>query len=251
MLTVQNLNVALENKKIVDGVSFEVKEHDLMMVIGPNGAGKTTLIKAIMGVLPYTGEILLEDRRISAFKPRQLAKKIGVLAQKHQPQFAHTVYEVVSLGRYAYQDGMFGGLNAKDKEKVNEALALTGIENMKEQSVLTLSGGELQRVFLAQLFAQDPNILILDEPTNHLDLQYQIAIFEIIKKWSMQKGRAVLAVVHDLNIAYSYGSRALLMDAGKVFIQGSLEEVLSREHLKAVYRVDVAEWMQNLLHHWS
>lgn len=251
MLSVNHVSVILENKRIVDGVSFELRENDLAMIIGPNGAGKTTLIKAIMGVLPYDGAIMLEGKPLSALKPRQVAQRIGVLTQKHQPQFDHSVYDVVSMGRYAYLEGFLGRLSSRDKEKIEEALCLTGLEGLEAQSVLTLSGGELQRVFLAQLFAQDPQILILDEPTNHLDLKYQITLFDMIKAWSMQKSRAVLAVVHDLNMAYTYGSKALMMDCGRVYAQGTVDEVLSRDNLKAVYKVDVAEWMQNLLHHWS
>lgn len=251
MLDVKGLSVTIEEKKIVDNVSFQLKEHDIFMVMGPNGAGKTTLFKAIMGILPHDGKVLLNKTDIKTFKTRELAKKIGVLTQKHQPQFAHRVYDVVSLGRYSYKTSLFAGLDKNDKKKIEESLNLTGIYDIKDQSVLTLSGGELQRTFLAQLFAQDPQILILDEPTNHLDLQYQIAIFDIIKEWVKEKDRAVLAVVHDLNTAYSYGNRALLMNEGKVHVEGFVDQVLDREHLKAVYKVDVVEWMQNLLKHWE
>jgi iron complex transport system ATP-binding protein len=117
--------------------------------------------------------------------------------------------------------------------------------------VLTLSGGELQRTFLAQLFAQDPQILILDEPASHLDLQYQIAVFDLLVKWVREKKRAVIASVHDLNTVYSYGTKALLMNRGKVHSEGAVDEVLKRENLKSVYNVDVAEWMKNLLKHWE
>lgn len=251
MLEIKDLSVTILNKKIVREVSFKIEEHDLLMVMGPNGAGKTTLVKAIMQLLPHKGEVLLDGRKIGRFSPRELAQRVGVLTQKHQPQFSHTVYDVVSLGRYAYQKGLFGGLTGEDEDKIEEALSLTGMEDFRDRSVLTLSGGELQRTFLAQLFAQDPQILILDEPTNHLDLKYQIAIFDIIKHWVNQKNRAVIAVVHDLNVVYSYGTRALLMEDGRVYVQGAVDEVLSRENLKAVYKVDVAEWMQNLLQHWA
>lgn len=251
MLEVKQLSVTIDNRRIVDGVSFKVEENDIMMVMGPNGAGKTTMIKAMMGMIPHEGKAFYENTEISNFSSRQLAQRIGVLAQKHQPQFSHTVSEVVSLGRYAYQKGIFGGLNEEDLDKIEDAIRLTGIGDFRNQSILTLSGGELQRVFLAQLFAQDPQILILDEPTNHLDLQYQIAIFDIIKKWVKKDKRAVLAVVHDLNMVYSYGTNALLMEDGRVYTQGTVETVLSRENLKAVYKVDVAAWMQNLLNHWS
>ena len=250
MLNVENITVTIENRKIVDDVSFNLKEHDVLMIIGPNGAGKTTLIRAIMGTIPHSGKVWLGKTNLNTLKPRALAKRIGVLTQKHQPQFPHTVFDVVSMGRYAYKK-ILSDWTRQDKEKIEEAINLTGIENLRERSVLTLSGGELQRVFLAQLFAQDPQILIFDEPTNHLDLQYQIAIFDLIKNWAKGSGRAVIAVVHDLNTVYSYGTKALLMDNGRVYARGSVRDVLSRENLKGVYKVDVAQWMQSLLKHWD
>jgi len=250
-LEIKGISVRIKDRIIVDDISFEVGEHDVCMVMGPNGAGKTTLFKAIMGVVPHKGKVLLDGVDIGTLKPRDLAKRIGVLSQKHQPQFAHTVYDVVSLGRYAYQSGIFGRLTEKDKEKIEEALVLTGIEDIRDQSVLTLSGGELQRTFLAQLFAQDPQILILDEPASHLDLQYQIAVFDLLAKWVREKRRAVIASVHDLNTVYSYGTKAVLINRGRIHAEGSVEKVLERENLKSVYNVDVAEWMKNLLKHWE
>lgn len=251
LLEIKGISVRIKDRKIVDSISFKVDEHDIYMVMGPNGAGKTTLFKAIMGIMPHKGKVFLDGIDIETFKPKELAKKIGVLSQKHQPQFAHSVYDVVSLGRYAYQGGIFRRLSEKDKEKIEEALVLTGIEDIRDQSVLTLSGGELQRTFLAQLFAQDPQILILDEPASHLDLQYQIAVFDLLVKWVREKKRAVIASVHDLNTVYSYGTKALLMNRGKVHSEGAVDEVLKRENLKSVYNVDVAEWMKNLLKHWE
>lgn len=251
LLEIKGISVRIKDRKIVDSISFKVDEHDIYMVMGPNGAGKTTLFKAIMGIMPHKGKVFLDGIDIETFKPKELAKKIGVLSQKHQPQFAHSVYDVVSLGRYAYQSGIFRRLSEKDKEKIEEVLVLTGIEDIRDQSVLTLSGGELQRTFLAQLFAQDPQILILDEPASHLDLQYQIAVFDLLVKWVREKKRAVIASVHDLNTVYSYGTKALLMNRGKVHSEGAVDEVLKRENLKSVYNVDVAEWMKNLLKHWE
>lgn len=250
MLDVQNVSVQLNHRTIVDGVSFHVDENDFFMLIGPNGAGKSTLIKAIMRIHKYQGRVLLSGRDISSIRPKTLASLVGVLAQEHQPQFPHTVYEVVSLGRYAHM-GFFGTLGQEDWEKVQEALAMTGLEDMADQSVLTLSGGELQRVYLAQVLAQDPSLLILDEPANHLDIKYQITLFDIIKKWSEARGKAVLAVVHDLNTALLYGTRALLMHQGKAYAKGDVHQVLTRDNLKAVYSVDVAQWMKGLMKHWS
>ncbi|NLW02885.1 MAG: ABC transporter ATP-binding protein [Clostridiaceae bacterium] len=251
MLDVQNLSVRINNKSIVDGVTFHVYENDFFMLTGPNGAGKSTLIKAIMRVYGYKGRVMLSGRDILSIRPKNLASLVGVLAQEHQPLFPHTVYEVVSLGRYAHMRGLFGTLGREDRAKIEEALAITGMDHMADQSVLTLSGGELQRVYLAQLFAQDPSLLILDEPANHLDIKYQITMFDIIKKWSKTPGKAVMAVVHDLNTAFCYGTRALLMHGGKVYAQGEVPRVLTRENLKAVYSVDVARWMADLMKRWT
>jgi len=251
LLEIRGISVRIKDRIIVDDVSFEVGDHDIYMVIGPNGAGKTTLFKAIMGLVPRKGKVLLDGTDIRTFRPGELAKKIGMLAQSHQPQFAYSVYDVVSLGRYSYQGGIFRKLTGQDKQKIEEALALTGMESMKDQSVLTLSGGELQRAFLAQLFAQDPQVLILDEPVSHLDLQYQIAVFDILSRWVREKRRAVIASVHDLNTVYTYGTRAMLINRGRVHAEGTVEEVLDKDNLKSVYNVDVAEWMKNLLEHWK
>lgn len=247
MLRVENISVNIDNIKIISDVSFRLEEHDIFMVVGPNGAGKTTLFRAIMGAINHDGRVSIDNTDIKTYKNRELAKKIGVLTQKHQPQFDHSVYDIVSLGRYAHQKGMLGSLNNEDKEIIEESLRLTGLFGMQDRSVLTLSGGEMQRTFLAQLFAQNPNILILDEPTTHLDLQYQIAIFDIIKKWVAGEDRAVLAVVHDLNTAYAYGNKALLLSEGRAYAQGAINQVLTRENLKSVYKVDVVEWVKNAM----
>ena len=251
MLKVDKMSVCVNNRNIIQNVSFEVFEHDILMVIGPNGAGKTTLIKSIMQNTKHSGAAYLNGQNIATISPKEIAKQIGVLTQTHSQQFSFTVYEVVSLGRYAHQAGMFSKMNQEDFEKIDNALQLTGTYHLKDRSVLTLSGGELQRIFLASVFAQDPKILILDEPTNHLDLQYQIGIFDTLKEWVKGEGRAVIAVVHDLNIVYTYGTKALLMNEGRVYAYGNVNDVLNRENLKNVYEVDVALWMQNLLKHWK
>ena len=131
------------------------------------------------------------------------------------------------------------------------ALEQTGLYEQRHQSVLTLSGGELQRTFLAQTFCQDPRLLLLDEPTNHLDLVYQKQVFDLIQSWRQKKDRAVISVVHDLSLARAYGTRAILLDRGRVVADGPMEEVFSDEVLNRVYRMDVREWMMRMLAQWK
>ena len=147
------------------------------MMIGPNGSGKSTLIRAISGAVPYSGSISYLDGDIRRLRPGELARNIGILAQNHYVGYAFTVREVVRLGRYAYKRDHG---DPEGESRIRRALELTGMEDLADKSVLHLSGGELQRVFLAQLFAQDPRVLILDEPTNHLDLIYQKQVFELV-----------------------------------------------------------------------
>jgi len=135
--------------------------------------------------------------------------------------------------------------------QVEKALEATGLTDLRRASVLTLSGGELQRTFLAQVFAQNPQVLILDEPANHLDLVYQKHIFSLIAEWLKAPGRAVMSVVHDLSLARRYGTHAALMNRGKCAAQGKINDVLTPENLRSVYDMDVYAWMQEMLAQWQ
>jgi iron complex transport system ATP-binding protein len=250
MLEVQDLSVFIGGKTIVDKISFKLKENEIFTILGPNGAGKTMLIKAIMQIVPYRGKVLLKDQDVSKINTRQLATQIGVLSQQRNIAFDYNVRQVVELGRYCHSNGLFSSLNHDDKILIEQAMVMTGVKEFEDRSILTLSGGELQRVFLAQLFAQDPKIIILDEPTNHLDLQYQIEIFELVKKWVQQGDRSVIAVIHDLNFVYAYSNRSLLLKKGTGYAIGEKSQVLTPENLHAVYNIDVSDWMKKLTVHW-
>ena len=250
MLKAENITVRFGERTVVDHLSFHLHEGQWLMLVGPNGAGKSTLIETISQGVAYTGNILLEGKDIRRFKAAQLARKVGVLAQKNVVGYAYTVDEVVGLGRYAYRQSFLCARDDGGKDQVERALSLTGLTNLRHASVLTLSGGELQRTFLAQVFAQNPQILILDEPANHLDLKYQQHIFSLISDWLKTPGRAVISVVHDLSLAKKYGTHAVLMNRGKNISQGKIDEVLTQDNLKTVYDMDVYGWMRDMLEQW-
>ena len=251
MLKAERVTVCCDGQVIVDDLSFALEAGQWLMLVGPNGAGKSTLIRAIAQGVPYTGSITLDGRDIRAYKPAQLAQRIGVLSQQHSVGYAYSVEEVVSLGRYAHAAGFLSGGDAEGKARVEEALEMTGLAHLRRTSVLTLSGGELQRTFLAQVFAQNPQILILDEPANHLDLVYQKHIFSLIGEWLKTPGRAVMSVVHDLSLARRYGTQAVLMDHGQSVAQGTIPETLTGENLQAVYGMDVFGWMREMYAQWQ
>lgn len=251
MLEVKNMTVTYGEYKVVNNVSFSLAENRWLMLVGPNGAGKSTVVSAIAQSVKYAGEVYIKGENAAKMKPTQLAQNIGLLSQYHYVSYPFTVEEVVRLGRYSYSGGMFTHNDDKMDEEVEKALAVTGLDPLRSHSVLNLSGGELQRVFLAQIFAQDPQILILDEPTNHLDLVYQKQIFGLINEWIQKPGRAVIAVVHDLSLAKAYGTDAMLLDHGRCVSLGDVEKVLSRDNLREVYSLDVYAWMRQMLSQWE
>lgn len=251
MLAVQNLGVCYGRLQIVDGVSFKVSPGQWLMIVGPNGAGKSTIINAITQGVPYTGRVCFAGKDVKGCRPRELARNLGVLAQNHYVGYSFTVEEVVKLGRYAYAPSIFSAPNEEDGEKVRAALEMTGMAPFLKQSVLTLSGGELQRTFLAQLFAQDPKLLLLDEPANHLDLVYQKQVFGLIRSWIKDTGRAVISVVHDLSLARAYGTHTLLLNRGKIVALGETGAVLTPANLESVYAMDVFAWMRQMLSQWQ
>ncbi len=250
MLEVKNVSVSYGELEVLKGVSFSVENGSWLMVVGPNGAGKSTLANAISCGIPYKGSVLFEGAEMNRKKPSARARDVGILSQNHFVSYAFTVREVVDMGRYAYRRGPFSA-KEENAEKTESALRLTGLTELADKSVLQLSGGELQRTFLAQLIAQDPRLMIRDEPTNHLDLLYPQQIFSVIGEWIKNTGRSVISVVHDLSLAKKYGTHALLLNGGKTAACGQINEVLTQDMLLDVYSIDVYEWMRGLLEQWK
>ncbi len=251
MLEVEHLTVQYGALAAVNDCSFTVADGQWLMIVGPNGAGKSTILNAVSQSVPYTGTIRFAGRDLKKTDAATRARSIGVLSQNHFVGYAFSVEEVVRLGRYAHRGGLFSARKPEDEAAVEEALERTGLATLRRQSVLTLSGGELQRTFLAQVFAQNPRYLLLDEPTNHLDLVYQKQIFKLIAEWLKTPGRAVVSVVHDLSLAKAYGTQALLLHHGKTVAYGEVQPVMSAENLNAVYDMDVADWMRTMLGQWT
>ena len=251
MLQGENISVQYGVQTAVHQVSFTLQPGQWLMLAGPNGAGKSTLIRAIAQTIPYTGRITLDGNDLRSLRPAERAKQIAVLSQHHSAQYGYTVEEIVQLGRYAHRKGFLSSKPDGEDPCVDDALSLTGLTEYRHRSVLTLSGGELQRVFLAQVFAQNPKVLLLDEPANHLDLPYQQHIFSLLSQWLQTSGRAVLSVVHDLSLAKKYGTHALLMHQGNCVAYGETDAVLTASNLQAVYGMDVYAWMQDLLSQWN
>jgi ABC-type cobalamin/Fe3+-siderophores transport systems, ATPase components len=251
MLRVEHVSVRYGEKTAVDDVSFRVEPGQWWTLAGPNGAGKTSLAAAVARSVKHDGKVILDEREAEDYKAGEYAIKVGMLSQINDIIYGFTVNEVVSMGRYAHRRGFLRGQDPDGEEKVDRALELTGLRDFRDRSMLTLSGGEIQRVFLAQVLAQDPELLILDEPANHLDLPFQRMFFDMVRAWLETPGKAVITVMHDLTLAKRYGTHALLMSEGKAAGCGPADGVLTPENLQAVYGMDVAGWMRESLEVWK
>jgi iron complex transport system ATP-binding protein len=239
MIQVEELSGGYGIGLIVRGVSFSVQQGELFGILGPNGSGKTTLLNMISGLTaPESGTILLKEKSIQTYSPKELARVVAVLPQITSSQFAYSVKETVSLGRYAHQTGFFKSWTSEDEEAVRDALEKTGTETFADKPLSALSGGERQRVFLAQALAQEPEILLLDEPTNHLDLSFQKDLLDLLKHMTSD-GLTVISIFHDLNLASLYCDRLLLMKNGAVHTIGTAADIMKEQHIYDVYDTDV------------
>lgn len=250
MLSVRDLSVSFSGFQILRDIHFDLKEGDWLMILGPNGSGKTTITNAIAQSIPYTGRITFEGKDVGEMDGLTRAKNIGVLMQNHYVAYNYTVQDIVRLGAYARLKGVLGHENNEEESRMKAALEATGMSSKAQRSVLTLSGGELQRTFLAQVLVQDPKLMILDEPTNHLDLLYQESIFHLIDDWRKKESKAVVSVVHDLRLARHYGTKAILLKEGQIFAQGDMEAVMTPKVLEGVYGLDVYQWNEKLNKKW-
>lgn len=252
LLRVERLSAGYGEGDIIRDISFSLHEGDRLVVLGPNGCGKTTLIRAVTGALPSEGILLSEGEDIRKIKARKLASRIAVLAQLEFSYFSFTVYETVMMGRFHHMKGrLFNEADDKDEAVCEAALRQVDMWSMRDHLITQLSGGQLQRVFLARTFAQEPNIIFLDEPTNHLDLRYQTELIAYLKHWAQQSGRAVCGVLHDLNLAADLADQVLLLSNGETVAQGTWDTVCTPERLESVFDMDVAAYMQAALERWK
>ena len=250
MLEINKLYSGYNGIDIIKDINVNINKGENLCIIGPNGCGKSTLLKTIANIIDYRGNIKIDNIEVSSLKRKELAKKIGLMSQISQIYFPYSVYDAVSIGRYAYNDNLFG-ISKKDKDIILDCIDKVGLIDYKDKMINELSGGQLQRVFLARVFAQDPDIILLDEPTNHLDLKHQIELLENLNKWTKENNKIVIAVLHDLNLVQYIADNVLLLSDGMLIKYGKVDEVLNNDVLKQVYGLDIKEFMINILKKWE
>ncbi|MCL2479358.1 MAG: ABC transporter ATP-binding protein [Treponema sp.] len=251
MLEVKNLYSGYNGTDIIRDISFQARGAEILAIIGPNGCGKTTLLKTLAKLLPYRGSVTLDQAEISAIPRKKLARKIALLVQTNGIYFPYSVYDTAALGRYSHSSSMFKNLNADDQEIIRGVLEKLGLWDIRDKMINELSGGQLQRVFLARTLVQNPDLILLDEPTNHLDLKHQIELLEYLSRWARENQRAVIAVLHDLNLANSFADNAILMAEGRLISYGKCSAVLSGGLLQEIYGLDIRSFMIDSLEKWK
>ena len=220
---------------VLHNIDLSVKTGEMVGLLGPNGSGKTTLIKLASGVLkPTQGEIRLDGDHLSTLSRRSIARRVAVVPQQFHIPFAFTIDEVVMLGRTPFLR-VLAEEGEADRRVVSDTLELVGISDLAERRFDELSGGERQKVILAMALAQQPELLLLDEPTLHLDIAHQMEILELVKGLNTEQGLTVIAAMHDLNLAALYFDRLILLKEGKVWADGTPNQVLTEVSISEVF----------------
>lgn len=224
---------------VVDGVSIALEPGRVTALVGPNGSGKSTLLRSLARLHPVAeGDVALRARDASLLNARQFAREVTLFSQSRPAPQGLTVREVVAFGRHPYRRG-FTGLSAEDRRAIDHALAATGVSDMAGRAAGELSGGEVQRVWLAACLAQETGVVLLDEPTNHLDLRYQIETLDLVRDLADEHGAAVGIVLHDLDHAARIADHVLLMRAGRIHAAGDAHDVLTAGNIGEVYGLPV------------
>ncbi|AEV81323.1 ABC transporter [Actinoplanes sp. SE50] len=237
-IAVADLAVRRDGALIVDNITLSVGEGEWVTVIGPNGAGKSTALRAVAGLLPFTGSVRLYGSPVDRLHRRDRAKAIAVVMQNPVVPPAMTVFDYVLLGRTPYIPAL-GRESAADLAAVDEELAALDLVPFAGRRLDTLSGGERQRVFLARALAQGARILLLDEPTSALDIGHQQEVLELVDRLRAERALTVLATMHDLSTAGEYADRMVMLAGGRVVAAGTPTEVLTESNLAEHYRVRV------------
>ena len=227
-----------KDKSFITKLNVEIEKGKITTILGPNGSGKSTLLSIFAGLnKPTSGDVSIKGNSIKSLKQKDLAKEIATVHQQNTVPSDITVKELVSYGRIPHKK-YFQGNNESDDEIIEWAIKRTGLQSLKDKAVMSMSGGERQRVFIAMALAQKSEILFLDEPTTYLDLAHQIEILELLKDLNNKTKKTIVIVIHELNHAARYAHHLVCMKKGNIYSQGEVEDVFNEDMLRDVFGVD-------------
>lgn len=235
-MQVKELTKQYDGKTVVDSVTFEIPKGKVLSLIGPNGAGKST----VMGILSRliardAGLVDFEGRDIAKWRSKELSKRLAILTQSNNIQMKLTVRELVTFGRFPYSGGR---TTSEDQRIIDQAISYMELEEFQDRFIDELSGGQRQRALIAMVIAQDTEYVLLDEPTNNLDIYHATNMMRTVRKLCDELGKTVILVLHEINYAAFYSDYICAFVDGKIAKFGTVEEVMTKENLSAIYQVD-------------
>lgn len=235
-MNIKNLTKSYGGIPVVKDVSFTIPEGKVMSIIGPNGAGKSTVMGMISRLIEKDkGEIEFKGKDLNSWKSKELSKKLSILTQSNNVNLALTVRELVNFGRFPYSGSR---LDEKDNAIVDAALKTMELDDIADKYIDQLSGGQRQRAFVAMTMAQDTDYILLDEPTNNLDIYHATQLMKKVRTFSEEFGKTVVMVLHEINLAAAYSDYICAMYQGEIKKVGTVEEVMTKEILSDMYKVD-------------
>ncbi|NDJ58513.1 iron-enterobactin ABC transporter ATP-binding protein [Enterobacteriaceae bacterium 4M9] len=231
----ERLTLGYGKQTVIDNLSVSIPDGEFTAIIGPNGCGKSTLLRSLSRLMaPLQGQVWLDGEHIQRYATKEVARRIGLLAQNASAPGDISVQELVSRGRYPHQP-LFTRWRKEDDAAVRNAMRATGIEALANQPVDTLSGGQRQRAWIAMVLAQETAIMLLDEPTTWLDISHQIDLLELLSSLNRNQGYTLAAVLHDLNQACRYATHLIALRDGKIVAEGAPKEIVTAELIEAIY----------------
>ncbi|MEU6115932.1 ABC transporter ATP-binding protein [Streptomyces sp. NPDC047117] len=237
-LTARGLTLAYEDRTVVDGLDLDVPHGAVTVVVGPNACGKSTLLRALGRLLkPRGGAVLLDGTDLARIPTKKIAQSVGLLPQTPVAPEAITVADLVARGRQPHQR-WWQQWSEADERAVTEAMDRTDVLELADRPVDALSGGQRQRVWIAMALAQETDLLLLDEPTTYLDISHQVEVLDLVRQLNHERGRTVVAVLHDLNQAARYADHLVAMRAGRIVAQGPPAETVTAELVHDVFGLD-------------
>lgn len=227
-----------DDSTFIKNLNIDIKKGEITTIIGPNGSGKSTLLSLLCRINKVkSGSICIDGDYLSNLSYRKIAQKIATVHQQNSVPSDIDVETLVGYGRIPHRS-YFGKDGKDDKQIVEDAIRSTNLENMRDKKVMSMSGGERQRVFISMALAQKPQILCLDEPTTYLDIFHQIEILELVKKLNEETNLTVVMVLHDINQAIKYSHNVVVMKNGKLIKSGNPKYIIDEALLKEVYKIE-------------
>ncbi|MFH9354275.1 ABC transporter ATP-binding protein [Kitasatospora sp. NPDC017646] len=237
-LEARGLTLAYEARTVVEGLDVSIPDGRVTVIVGPNACGKSTLLRALGRLLkPVRGTVLLDGEELARIPTKRIAQRLGLLPQSPVAPEGISVADLVSRGRQPHQS-WWQQWSPQDEAAVAEALERTSTAELAERGMDELSGGQRQRAWIAMALAQDTDILLLDEPTTYLDIAHQVEVLDLVRRLNVERGRTVVAVLHDLNQAARYADHLVAMRDGRVVAEGAPGEVVTADLVREVFGLD-------------